>query len=558
MADQLITKQELIDAQTDVQDLEEVINGEPGKLIKTRLGRMVYTLASIPQINTMTREEVTSALAPKANDAEVYKKTETLTREETNALVAPKANQADVDSAISGMNSTLNTSLANLSTDANKFYPTLPEANAAIASIAVNQPVTIGETANGGIWYKATVGATSLTKSPYDPTSVAAADATIKAKAAEVNAKNFSKQLNKGSLKQGEVQQQGIGLLLADRRGIPNWLQADEQGMPTEFTKGAITNFLNNRLLHQIQNNVSGFVISDRRGFAVFDPENYSQSASSKYDLSTVKFHGTSTIRRMQQELFSKLQDVYPSITNAVYDETPRGTQIADLATRMGINNGSLNFTDNKIYASQASPVTSVDLKYGIPFAGGAMVKLSNGIYGLLDKGAFKAENLSSDLVLPSGLEISFESEFMHYSNGVNILNVGKHNVVGSSASVSLIVNLTRDAVSFFDKESGGHTLVIGHLTNSDSIQTTIQNIKDINASLKALYLNRYFDLWGYIFGEQVWMDTGLTKTSEDIAAISAETLPPSLTNDGIHLNSIANSAVTTKIVQFIQTLGWY
>jgi len=168
MADQVITKQELIDAQKDAQTLEDAVNGEPGKLIKSRTGREFYSLASVPQINTMTREEVTAAVAPKANDAEVYKKTETFTRAETNALVAPKANQADVDSAISGMNSTLNTSLANLSTDANKFYPTLAEANAAIALIAVNQPVTIGEVANGGLWYKATAGATSLTKSPYD------------------------------------------------------------------------------------------------------------------------------------------------------------------------------------------------------------------------------------------------------------------------------------------------------------------------------------------------------------------------------------------------------
>lgn len=169
MADQVLTKQKLINGDQDLSDLEEVLSGPPGKLVKTRLGREVYTLASVPQINTMTREEVTAAVAPKANDAEVYKKTETLTKEETNALVAPKANQADVDSAISGMNSTLNTSLANLSTDANKFYPTLAEANAAIASIAVNQPVTIGEVANGGLWYKATAVATDLTKSAYDP-----------------------------------------------------------------------------------------------------------------------------------------------------------------------------------------------------------------------------------------------------------------------------------------------------------------------------------------------------------------------------------------------------
>lgn len=192
MADQAITKQELIDAQKDAQTLEEVISGEPGKLVKTRLGREVWTLASVPQINTMTREEVTAAVAPKANDAEVYKKTETFTKQETNALVTPKANQSDVNIAISQVNANLNTALSNLSTTANKYYSTLASANADIANIALNQSVTIGEEANSGLWEKKTAGATSLTKSPYDPLTQAKADATAKSNAAETNAKNYT------------------------------------------------------------------------------------------------------------------------------------------------------------------------------------------------------------------------------------------------------------------------------------------------------------------------------------------------------------------------------
>lgn len=45
-------------------------------------------------------------------------------------------------------------------------YNTMAEANADIANIAVNQNVNV---VNGGLYYKATAGATSLTKSPYDP-----------------------------------------------------------------------------------------------------------------------------------------------------------------------------------------------------------------------------------------------------------------------------------------------------------------------------------------------------------------------------------------------------
>ena len=132
MADSIITKQELIDAQKDAQTLEEVISGEPGKLVETRLGRKVYTLASVPQINTMAREEVTSVLAPKAD-------------------------KTYVDNALSGFTN-----------GASKFYPTLALAEADIANITVKDKVDIGEVANGGTWYKATTGATSLTKSAYD------------------------------------------------------------------------------------------------------------------------------------------------------------------------------------------------------------------------------------------------------------------------------------------------------------------------------------------------------------------------------------------------------
>lgn len=54
----------------------------------------------------------------------------------------------------------------------NKFYPTLTLANADIANILVNQPIHVGEAVNGGLWYKATSGATALTKSAYDVETV--------------------------------------------------------------------------------------------------------------------------------------------------------------------------------------------------------------------------------------------------------------------------------------------------------------------------------------------------------------------------------------------------
>jgi len=136
-------------------------------------GRGDYTV-SIDQIKEYTRDELPQQLEEHINDesnphdvtkyqvglgnvdntSDINKPISTSTQQALDL----KANQSYVDAALS-----------NLSTQASKFYPTLVEANADIANVEVNQPVNVGESENGGLWYKATAEATTLTKSPYDP-----------------------------------------------------------------------------------------------------------------------------------------------------------------------------------------------------------------------------------------------------------------------------------------------------------------------------------------------------------------------------------------------------
>lgn len=73
-----------------------------------------------------------------------------------------------------------------------KSYATLSTANADIANIPLGVSVKVLNSADGGEYYKATLGATSLTKSPYDPLTQAKADATTKADLAEANAKSYT------------------------------------------------------------------------------------------------------------------------------------------------------------------------------------------------------------------------------------------------------------------------------------------------------------------------------------------------------------------------------
>lgn len=186
MADSVITKQELIDAQKDAQTLEDAVNGEPGKLIKSRTGREFYSLASVPQINTMTREEVTAAVAPKANKVDV------------DSELAIKADTSYVDSGLS-LKANQSTTYTKSEVDTTfaayvggrKAYRTLALAVAAQATLPANTVVEVTNdptSSNNGTYQW---NSTTLTKSAYDPLAQAKADATTKANAAEANAKAY-------------------------------------------------------------------------------------------------------------------------------------------------------------------------------------------------------------------------------------------------------------------------------------------------------------------------------------------------------------------------------
>lgn len=183
VADYTKTKKDLVDTTT----VDGKVNG-----VRQELNTHIEDLLNPHQV---TKGQI--GLGNVDNTADADKPVSNSTQAAIISAVAPKADKTYVDGQDSSLQSQINqkaeteyvdNALSNLSTVANRFYPTLAEANADIANLAVNQPVQIGEVANGGLWYKATAGETSLTKSPYDPLTQAKAYTD----AAEVNAKTYT------------------------------------------------------------------------------------------------------------------------------------------------------------------------------------------------------------------------------------------------------------------------------------------------------------------------------------------------------------------------------
>lgn len=103
-----------------------------------------------------------------------------------------------------------------------KRYATLAAANSDIANIPVNSVVKVTDAVNGGDYEKAAAGATILTKSAFDPLTQAKADASTKANAAEANAKAHTDELITGSEGNGVQYADDEGFILFGIRSSEN------------------------------------------------------------------------------------------------------------------------------------------------------------------------------------------------------------------------------------------------------------------------------------------------------------------------------------------------
>ena len=142
----------------DIEDIGKAVNTDA--IITPRYGA---PFKSIPMIEREAFTEIVDLRENKANKSDLNLVAENIDTisVDLNAKIAPKADKVYVDSALTGFTN-----------GAAKFYPTLALANADIANIDIKDKVEVGEVENGGVWYKASAVATSLTKSAYDPFSL--------------------------------------------------------------------------------------------------------------------------------------------------------------------------------------------------------------------------------------------------------------------------------------------------------------------------------------------------------------------------------------------------
>ena len=96
-----------------------------------------------------------------------------------------------------------------------------------------------------------------------------------------------------------------------------------------------------------------------------------------------------------------------------------------------------------------------------------------------------------------------------------------------------------------------------GHSGNQDLSHTA--KIKQLNEFIHATYGAHVFDLAGYLCSAEVWVDTGITPTPEDLQNQADGCMPASLSRDNIaHMNPTTRAAAAKKLKSQLINMGWF
>lgn len=147
------------------------------------------------------------------------------------------------------------------------------------------------------------------------------------------------------------------------------------------------------------------------------------------------------------------------------------------------------------------------------------------------------------------------------YQNSICIINIGKNNLTNSDSrynSAQYVLEYTKKAVEYV-KPFYKFVLVIDHFVDTNSPADIKSRVESCNALLKTYFGERCVNLNAYLLSEKVWIDTNITPTAADLQNQANGYKPSSLSRDDWHMNPAAEQAFIKNIVKpILISYGWY
>ena len=183
-------------------------------------------------------------------------------------------------------------------------------------------------------------------------------------------------------------------------------------------------------------------------------------------------------------------------------------------------------------------------------------------IYGRLSmvdsQWRFTPQELPTAKTLPASTEFTPDAA-VQFRDAVTIINIAKNDFVGEEKDAQFIFEKTKQATDWL-RSLARHHLVFGHFSNNNwaAGDPRIAGIDEANRLCAEHYGARFIDLNAYILGDQVWADTGIVPTADDLAAQARRVLPPSLSANANHFSTEFNLVLVDKLIRpALESKGW-
>ncbi|XGH54004.1 hypothetical protein AAHU84_15795 [Klebsiella pneumoniae] len=239
------------------------------------------------------------------------------------------------------------------------------------------------------------------------------------------------------------------------------------------------------------------------------------------------------------------------------------------VAARFGSVPFSLIFPDNTIPASGAVGVTCTQLPSNFR---NSYLKAYSGTVGGVSGTLSWSSSLSSLLFTRassgSPVVLTGATDFIptlpeSYRDGVVLLWMYKNDITYGSGNPEVSAEVTyNNVVKTFTHLStlAKRCLVIGIFNDSSYSNTDYLNrVATLNSMMRNKFGDLYCDTQDYLCSAQVWVDTGITPTEQDLAMQAAGYKATSLSGDTLHLNAAASKAITDHVIKpKLISLGWY
>lgn len=234
------------------------------------------------------------------------------------------------------------------------------------------------------------------------------------------------------------------------------------------------------------------------------------------------------------------------------------GYTLGAAGLNQGTNKMTVQFASGVI--TTGSNTVIIESSFNDDIRAAMTVELLNGVKGSLDYQAntFTPSNLTSGLTVSNTEKYKvFVPEWNNVGTGIYIFNIGKNSVSSSTDNSDYIVEKTVEMIEAIP--AGSKFIVGGHFSNwiGTTTETHHNVVHSVNQKLRLKYGLKYFDI-AELFGlESTWTTLGLTKTADDIAAISANRMPPSLSRDAAHMSAGMDLIVAQLIENKLIELGY-